>query len=349
MIELLNNGVDSALFAFATLFGIDDLVPLQDLRIFFCLLSAFPFAYLFRFLPDNANLKHSLGGLLGFWYGYYTFGSVVFHTAFSALISYVIMVSVEAKGGRMHKAVFIWAMAYLSLGQIWRVYLHWHSLESQTDFSAPQMLLTIKLTTLSFDYYDGVRSLNNVDSLTPHQKKMSFLAFPTILEYFGYIYHFNGYMAGPIFNFKEYREYINMNMFKSNGGTIPHNYSLAWNRFGRSIFLVIFVVLSQLVPVKFMLTKEWDDMDFVHRYGYMWLSTGLTRTPYYFAWACSEAACIMSGIAYSGKNDDGEAQFDNAEAVHILNFELAQNFREASESWNIRTDQWLKHCIIFNL
>jgi hypothetical protein len=30
----------------------------------------------------------------------------------------------------------------------------------------------------------------------------------------------------------------------------------------------------------------------------------------------------------------------------ILGLELAQNFREITNSWNIRTDRWLKHCIL---
>lgn len=77
------------------------------------------------------------------------------------------------------------------------------------------MLITIKLTTLAFDYYDGTRLLLGDEKLTPHQKKMNVVSFPSFIEFWGYIYHYNGFMAGPIFNFKEYREYTNMQMFQS--------------------------------------------------------------------------------------------------------------------------------------
>ncbi|PRP85851.1 membrane bound O-acyl transferase family protein [Planoprotostelium fungivorum] len=344
MIGAFNEAMDRGILAFANTVGIG-IVPIQELRIFLCLLSAFPISFGFRHLPHNPTVKHVLGGIIGFWYGLYVFGDVIYHSTFSAMVAYLIMCAMDAKKGMMHKAVFIWSMLYLSVGQAWRVYLHFYSEELQTDFSGAQMLITIKLTTLAFDYYDGTRLLLGDEKLTPHQKKMNVVSFPSFIEFWGYIYHYNGFMAGPIFNFKEYREYTNMQMFQSVGGVIPQNYSRAWRRLFDSLFLVIFVVLSQVIPVTFMSTPEWDNLNFFYRYGYMWLSTSLTRTPYYFAWVSSEAACIMSGYAFSGKDEKGNNTWERAQAVHILDFELAQNFREASESWNIRTDRWLKHYV----
>src|SRR6266542_23832 len=39
---------------------------------------------------------------------------------------------------------------------------------------------------------------------------------PSILEYFGYLFFFSGFMVGPAFEFMDYRQFTNMEMFRIN-------------------------------------------------------------------------------------------------------------------------------------
>eukprot|EP01117_Protostelium_nocturnum_P011762 TRINITY_DN4288_c0_g1_i2.p1 TRINITY_DN4288_c0_g1~~TRINITY_DN4288_c0_g1_i2.p1 ORF type:complete len:257 (-),score=77.26 TRINITY_DN4288_c0_g1_i2:747-1517(-) len=204
--------IDWSLLSTTSYFGVS--VPLSQLKIFFCLLLAFPSSFLFRLLPNSPNLKHFIGGITGLFFGYYTFGAIIAHTALSSSVAYAILVVFDVKKGLAHKLVFLWTIVYLSLIQFWRV-MAFFDHGNDHDVSGPQMLLTIKLTTLAFDYYDGLRAMKGDSTLTDYQKKFLFQGFPTFLEFFGYIYHFNGFLAGPVLNFKEYREYIDMSMYKS--------------------------------------------------------------------------------------------------------------------------------------
>lgn len=81
------------------------------------------------------------------------------------------------------------------------------------DFTGPQMLITIKLSTFAFDIYDGMKG--NGKELSEYQKKMCLERIPTPLEYYGYIYFFAGFLSGPAFNLKEYLSFIDMSMFKT--------------------------------------------------------------------------------------------------------------------------------------
>lgn len=82
------------------------------------------------------------------------------------------------------------------------------------DATAPQMLLTIRITTFAFDYYDGIKNLEGNSKLSNYQKNFAFTGFPSLIEFFGYVFHYNGFLAGPCFNFREYRDYIDLSMFK---------------------------------------------------------------------------------------------------------------------------------------
>lgn len=45
---------------------------------------------------------------------------------------------------------------------------------------------------------------------------------PSILEYLGYIFFFGGFMVGPAFEFMDYRQFTNMEMFRVDEKTKNH-------------------------------------------------------------------------------------------------------------------------------
>lgn len=55
-VDQLVHHIDGLLLTVMGYFGLDD-VPIDQLRIFLCLLAAFPISFLFRLLPNSANLK----------------------------------------------------------------------------------------------------------------------------------------------------------------------------------------------------------------------------------------------------------------------------------------------------
>ena len=91
--------------------------------------------------PPNASLSHLQLLLLPLLYSY---GILLLGRA------------VPAIGRKAHVLVFVFMMGYMSLCHVYRIwvdYMGW-----SLDFTGPQMLLTIKLTSLAYNLFDGTHN-----------------------------------------------------------------------------------------------------------------------------------------------------------------------------------------------
>lgn len=67
------------------------------------------------------------------------------------------------------------------------------------------------------------------------------------------------------------------------------------------------------------------------------------RFKYYFAWKFAEGALASSGI---GRLTDREPrQYEAIQVIDIVGFELAENPRELTSSWNKTTNVWLRRYV----
>jgi len=139
-----------------------------------------------------------------------------------------------------HLLVFGWMMGYIGATHAYRMYTDW--LGYRMDFSGPQMMATIKITSAAWNYFDGkqgrtedqraadLKALDvDIKAMKEKQKtglskeekaKFSQLrvdrtftnlaldALPGPLEFYGWVHNFSTYQAGPAL---EIREYLNVN------------------------------------------------------------------------------------------------------------------------------------------
>lgn len=70
----------------------------------------------------------------------------------------------------------------------------------------PLMIITQKVTTLAFSIHDGV--YRNEAELSKSQQYHAVRKLPSALEYFAYVLHFQGLMAGPLVFYRDYIEFI---------------------------------------------------------------------------------------------------------------------------------------------
>lgn len=68
------------------------------------------------------------------------------------------------------------------------------------------MVITQKVTLLTFSIHDGIA--RNENELSKSQKFHAITTLPTTLEYFSYVLHFQGLMAGPLVFYKDYIDFI---------------------------------------------------------------------------------------------------------------------------------------------
>jgi len=289
---------------------------------------------------NSVTVKHLMGGLIGLWFGIFTIHHQTYISLFSSAVSYFLLFITPRK--YLPLVSYIWGIGFLSAGHIWRLYTDY--LGWTMDFSGIQMILTLKLITLATDYADGEAPAEVLEKY-PYRKSMQLKEFPTPLEFFGYIYFFPGFLSGPAFNFREYKEFVEGTWFKNS--KIPSSIYPTFLKFGSSVLLLVGVFASMTFPVTFTRQEEfYTTLTFLQRALYIWASTALSRFPYYFAWFLSEGSCILSGIGYNGTDPKTQQdKWDRATNCKIIGVELAQNFKGVTDSWNLRVDRWLKHYI----
>lgn len=111
------------------------------------------------------------------------------------------------------------SLGYLSLVHLHRAYFDYGSYT--LDITGPLMVITQKVTLLTFSIHDGIA--RNENELTKSQKFHAIRTLPTALEFFSYVLHFQGLMAGPLVFYKDYIEFIEGTHFlKHNNGNVSY-------------------------------------------------------------------------------------------------------------------------------
>eukprot|EP01114_Cavostelium_apophysatum_P011080 TRINITY_DN2525_c0_g1_i1.p1 TRINITY_DN2525_c0_g1~~TRINITY_DN2525_c0_g1_i1.p1 ORF type:complete len:471 (+),score=106.65 TRINITY_DN2525_c0_g1_i1:139-1551(+) len=335
----LNNQIESR---FALLHDQTGLAT-DQLKFLVCSFAAYPLAFVCSLLPNAPVVKHLYCMILGLAFGWITMGTQLIHSFVSSTIAYLILCVFPPKTGA--KLVYVWCMLYLSGSHIYRMIVDY--MGYTLDFTGPQMLLTLKLTTMAVDYYDGTKK----EELKGYAKLMAVNRLPNILEFYGYVYFFAGLLAGPAFNLKEYLDFVDGSLYKDTPNKkmpnplVPFLKNTAW-----VLFIAVGVVLNMTYNLTwcrndgFYYDQYGKETTFFYRLFYVWFAAILARFPYYFAWKLSEGSCIVAGIGYN-KTENGVARWDRATNFKLVQLELSQNFREVTDAWNIRTDKWLKHYI----
>ena len=106
-----------------------------------------------RNLPNSPSLKHFYSGVLGLAMGFFCFGSGIIHSAITALLTYIIVSTV--RGPTAPGLVFLVTMGHLSISHMIRQYEDYGGYT--LDYTGPQMILVLKLTSFAFNVYDGKR------------------------------------------------------------------------------------------------------------------------------------------------------------------------------------------------
>lgn len=322
--------------------------PEDQLKTVLCMFAAYPLAFLLKAFPNIPALKHAFNIALGVFFCVYTLGRWSWlHLFGSSLVAYLILLFASPKIS--HKLVFFWAMGYMTVSHIYRLYTDY--MGWTLDFTGPQMLLTLKLTSIGWNYYDGVANKN----VTDKQKVYAINKLPNPLAYFGWVFFFPSLLAGPAIEISDYLNYIDLSMFKS----LPENKNRKQEDyvtpstlvptlivFARTLIVAVGLVIgATFFPQSFLLSEAFAKTPFFKRIILLHITIALVRFKYYFAWVLSEGSCVASGIGYNGIDKNGKLLFDRLTNVYILKIEFAQNIRDMSSFWNIGTAVWLRKYI----
>lgn len=174
------------------------------------------------------------------------------------------------------------------------------------------MMLTIKLTGSAFEYADGNRPAAEFEALDDIQKERSFKQLPTLLEWMSYCFFFPTLLVGPPCGLKEYLAFTDRSMFKEEGGKIPSVFS--FQALGKKVLMVAYGLVCHFLhakfPVQYSSTAAFWQHPFWYRLCYVIITTELSFEHYYFGWSNAEAACVIAGLAYNGRDKRGALQWN---------------------------------------
>ncbi|ORX90265.1 MBOAT, membrane-bound O-acyltransferase family-domain-containing protein [Clohesyomyces aquaticus] len=213
----------------------------------------------------------------------------------------------------------------------------------------------VMLTAFCWNVQDG--RLPEAD-LSEFQKDHMVKELPGILDYLGWVFFFPALMAGPAFDYCDYRRYISTTMFKLPPGTDPSKAppTRKKRKIPRSgtpatikaitgtIWIFAFLKFSGWYNPALLLGDQYMKYWFPRRVFQLYMLGLVTRMKYYGVWTLTEGACILSGIGYNGIDPKtGRASWDRLTNIKPLEIELAQNTRGYLGSWNINTNAWLRN------
>lgn len=247
---------------------------------------------------------------------------------------------------------FVFCMAHLSINQLTRQFANNPAV---VDITGAQMVLVMKLTAFCWNVADG--RLPD-EELSDFQKERALKQLPSLLNFAGYVLFFPSLMAGPAFDYVDYRRWIETTMFEVPAGTDPSKKPptrkkrkiprsgtpAAWKAAAGLFWILLFLKLSAMYYPDLLIGDQYMTYGFVRRVWILHMLGFTTRLKYYGVWALTEGACILSGLGYKGVDPaTGKVSWNRLQNVSPWGVESAQNTRAYLGSWNINTNNWLRN------
>jgi hypothetical protein len=293
-------------------------LQLYDIRVarfLVCLLVGNPLGALNPSLP-SPSLRHLYLATVGVLLVQFAFGPAWMHMLIPAVLSYAILWATS--GVRSLSGVRHWLVISLTFGQlIARHLMRTDVAGNSMDAAVLQMILVVKLYTLSYNIYDGSEEgqaeiaaglaearkagKSRAERMFSDRKERSLAELPPLLPYLGYVFNFTTLFVGPSF---EYSEYVACQEQTRGGkGYLATRFVAAPLRFLQAVFYISLIgFVSPLYPISGLLTTSADpSKPLFDRLLYLVIVFTFARVQYYAVWKLSEVSCVLAGFGYRAK------------------------------------------------
>jgi lysophospholipid acyltransferase len=116
------------------------------------------------------------------------------------------------------------------------------------------------------------------------------------------------------------------------------------------IYIAYYTVIGSHYGMSTLSSKEFLGSSLFYRFWYAQFSSFNTRIKYYIVWTMAEGSCILSGLGFNGYDPvTGHALWNRVANIDVIDYEKAQNCKELLESWNKRTNVWLRNYVYLRL
>lgn len=245
-------------------------------------------------------------------------------------------------------------MAHMSVSHIQRQI---ESNPSSVDITGAQMVLVMKLSAFCWNVADGQLP---TEHLSDFQKERALKDLPGLLDYAAYVMFFPSLLAGPAFDYVDYRRWIDTSMFDVPAGVdpskkppvrkkrrIPRSGTPAMLKAATGLVWVgLFVQLSGKFSHEQLTQDSYMTHGLIKRVFIMYMVGVVARLKYYGVWTLTEGSCILAGLGYNGVDPvTGKVSWNRLQNIDPLGVETAQNARAYLGGWNMNTNHWLRNYV----
>jgi hypothetical protein len=188
----------------------------SELKFVLSLILVYALAPIYRLVPGT-TLRHIFNLVVGIWLTQFCLNEEWVHILISGLVTYLLLVVMP---GRLRAvSVFLWAILYMSACHIFMMRTNY--LFGRMDFTGVQMVVTIKLSMMGYNLYDGTAGFKEIQrkiqensenkrAQAKYNRRLKFAIYhlPNPLEFFSYIFCFATVIVGPAFEFETYKEAV---------------------------------------------------------------------------------------------------------------------------------------------
>lgn len=305
------------------------------LRLFLSILAGYPIALLHRKIlyGKPPGIQHIFFTVAGLFLGYLNFGLDIFHTTVTLIVVYAILKTI---GGTLHSVIItlIFTMTYLLVG-----YYKTETESYDIVWTMPHCILVLRLSGLAFDVYDGSFP---EEQLSKDSKKVALREVPSLLEVAAFSYFPTSFLVGPQFPMKRYQDFVAGKLRHNTQLALPDCVSPAIKTFALGVlYIFIYYFGTSYFSDEYLLSSKFTELSFVNRLLFLGIWGHLTLQKYIGIWLLCEGACILTGLTYNGLDENGNPKWNGCSNVNIKVFELAQNFIDYIDSFNINTNLWV--------
>eukprot|EP00351_Strombidinopsis_sp_SopsisLIS2011_P005454 CAMPEP_0116877348 /NCGR_PEP_ID=MMETSP0463-20121206/9136_1 /TAXON_ID=181622 /ORGANISM="Strombidinopsis sp, Strain SopsisLIS2011" /LENGTH=163 /DNA_ID=CAMNT_0004524555 /DNA_START=317 /DNA_END=808 /DNA_ORIENTATION=+ len=155
------------------------------------------------------------------------------------------------------------------------------------------------MTALSINFKDAGRK---PEELKRREVEYAIHEVPSLVDYFGYMYFCGGPLMGPFFEYKDYKDFIQLQGKYSN---IPANKTLLpalAKLFQGIIFIVLIMNLEPIFGFDYMLTKEFIEKPIWYKHLYMIMTFKTFLYVCVVGFKFMDAGTTATGLGYDGKD-----------------------------------------------
>ncbi|XP_078373059.1 lysophospholipid acyltransferase 5-like isoform X2 [Oculina patagonica] len=325
------SGTDNAITFIAKRVGVAESV----LRLMINLLAGLPLAFIYRAFcyKKVASIQHLFISVCGLVLAFFCFGWSCLHSVVNTVLAYLLL---RFGGPQILTVILMFSLnvGYLLTGYVLKSY----SQDYSVSWTTAHCVLCLRLTGLAWDYYDGHQD----QKLSEDFKKTALYHCPSLLEITSYVYFFGGFLVGPQFPMKKYLALVEGKLIDKKDDASNSRVLAGVKRFTLGlIYLAMYTVLQPKVKDNFLITDEYDQKSFFYKLCYAIGTTKVSVMKYQAVWLIAEGSCIISGLGYNGRSEDGRIRWDGCSNVHLLLFETAYTFQHVIDAFNLNTNQWM--------